>query len=533
LALDDLVVAASDALPDFNKDLLIEYRKRQIHNCTKFMEKAFIEATKHVEGARFIGSKELSPEERLRLLSRGRHVPTIDINRSELKVVEFTLGYENQIFPIHLYLPYLIDNAIVVNGAKYFVQFALTDKVFYHIPKPEGLGIKLLVTHLRFWRNLQYTVSGLYGTYTNQIITTKIHQRQYKPTKEDILTALILYPICWYGWRKTLEIFDINPEDVEFVQHPNREDNTYEYICIREKDNDSIWMKTRPELLSEKDAESRTKARVIASILYVLTYFDKYPQTMFSDNKALISYLTDDPDNVVWKVILGKSIYGIDENERKAIGYSEHHLSSMTTYLDATTKVNLEASGVYVNDVMELIVYIFKNIDSHVVKRTPSDLSNKRINMIDLLLGSVVQKLFRRVFNYTNHKSGITGDASKIFRLPIKSFTALNKSGAILAINPSTYNDNALISVLAGKKRTTHSSGTISRKQGVNIQSTDHRYHPTWSVVESATSISIQHPDISGDINALACQIDDAGNIVIPDFAQAFISDMMDLIVTS
>jgi len=532
--LDELILAASEGLPPFNHQLH-QYREDQINGCTRFMEQAFVEATKLVEGVKFLGSRELTPEERLAMMGVPKKSIPIDIGVNELKCVSFEFQHESTKFSVPLFLPYLRDNAIVINGAKYYVQFALTDRSFYHIIKDDGLGLKVLITHLQFWRNISHTfISHRGNTYTNQVITTKIHQRSHRYTKQDIRTALLLYPLSMLGWNETLDLFSIPRDQVTFVNTIDPTDDVYEYFDLRVS-IPGLYLKVHPDLLNDVDVVTGTKMRVVTSVLYLCQYFDRYPTTMFTDNSALVNFLTSSTDLTVWKVILGKSIFGIDEGERKAASHAVQHLESMATYLDPRTKMKLSLDDVHVETIMDLLKYVFENIDNYVVQHTPSDLSYKKVNILDLLLSNVVNRLFTKVFQYTNHRKAVPSkDIPKIMRIPAKSFTGFHNSGAIVAINPSRYNDNALITVMAGKKRTTHSAGSRGAKtSGPNIHSPEHRYHPTWSVVESGTTISTTAPDIAGDINCLACNIDHNGNIVIPDFAVPFIQDMMEFIITS
>ena len=546
--LDDVLKQVSDELPEFNHFLIKTYRERQIDACMDFMKMTFKEAARLFNGkVEFKGARVLSPEERIQTtLNNTRYSPTVDIATSELMLVEFEFAYEGSTFKIPLYLPYLKDDAIIINGAKYYVQFALTDRVFYHIQKENGLGIKVLRAHLRFWRNLRHQFVSLSGQrYGEQVIVVKIHLRNHKYTAEDLRTALLLYPLSVFGWNITLERYGIDPNKVQLCEFWNREDVDNEYFQIRKaSEKPGLYLKVAKELLENKsDIVTRTSLRVVASLHYLLQYFVRCKNTMYVDNKDLIERLTSKTDFTVWQIILGATIFGINYGETRVFQQSEQHLESLKTYLDPHTKMKLADEDIHVNDVMDLLDYVFMNMDAHVVNYTPSDLSQKRANVIDLLFGAVVQRVFVKVYQYTNsHRKSRASSIKEIeslFKIPIRSFTQIHNCGALVAINPATYNDNYLLTVGCRKMRATHSasgSGESGKSAGGNkgnhLTSPEHRFHPSWMVVESITSVSHTNPDIAGDINVLSCDIDEKGNIVISEAAEEFIQQMLPLVIT-
>ena len=162
---DECIDAASDALPKFNKHTLNVYRQEQIKKCVSFMAMAFQEATRLFEGEiTYKGYRILGPEDRVRTsFSNPKYSNTLDVTRTELMLVEYQFEYKRNIYTSQLYLPYLIDNTIIINGSMYYVQFSLTDSVFYHIAKENGIGIKVLRAHLKFWRNQRHSFLSVRG----------------------------------------------------------------------------------------------------------------------------------------------------------------------------------------------------------------------------------------------------------------------------------------------------------------------------------------------------------------------------------
>lgn len=547
--LDDILEEVNECLPQFNSHLLRDFKESQINNTIEFMKMTFTEATRLFNGkVQFKGVKILSPEDRISItLNNPRFTSTVEITQTDLMLVEFTFTYENSLFHIPLFMPYMKDDAIMINGSKYYIIFALTDRIFYHISKDNGLGIKVLRAHLRFWRNLRHTFTSLNGTrYGDHVIIVKSHLRNHKYTAEDIKTALILYPLAMHGWSSTLNRYGLTVNQLQFTNIWNKEDTTFEYFQIRKPENDKVglYLKVDKSVLSSNpDAEMKIQMRVITGLMYVLQYFVRCPQTIYQDNKELVKYLSSDTDKTVWQVILGKTFYGINySSETQVCSHAEQHLDSLQTYLDPNTKRDLQEVGVYCENISDLLDYFFVNMDQHIVNYTPANLYEKRINIVDLLFGPIVRRIFTKVYEYTNNnKSNRTStikEITSLFSIGSKAFTQLNSCTSVVAGNPAQYNDNYLLTVGMRKMRTTHSStsaargrGGASKQQTNHLSSAAHRYHDSWTVVESVMVVSHTHPDDAGAINPF-CEIDHKGNIQIPDYAQDFGNIMQPYLIT-
>lgn len=549
--LDSILDECNQQLPQFNRYLLKDFRESQINHCIEFMKMTFEEATRLFQGkVQFRGAKILSPEERINVtLNNPRFTPTVEIAPTELMLVEFQFLYENSPFNVHLYMPYLKDDAMVINGAKYFVQFPLTDRIFYHISKDNGLGIKVLRAHLRFWRNLRHQFVSMSGVrYGDNVIIVKAHLRNHKYALDDIKTALLLYPLSMLGWTNTLNRYGIQSHQIQFTGFWNKEDDEFEYFLIRkaEEGKEGLYVKVHKSILSTNPDESnRIQMRVVTALLYVLQYFVRCPSTMYQNNVELRKYLVSDTDTTVWQVILGKTIYGIHySSETQVCSHAEQHLDSLKTYLDPHTKMKLREIGVYCDNIHELLDYVFINMDSHVVNYTPADLFDKRINIHDLLFGNIVRRIFTKVYGYTNNnrknRVSTVREVDSLFRIGLKSFTQLHQSGSVVAINPATYHDNYLITVGGRKVRTTHSSsglksgelgGTKTKQQANHLSSPAHRFHSSWMYVEACLVVSHTNPDIAGLINHFLV-IDTKGNVVVTRYAQEFHEQIAKWLVT-
>lgn len=526
-------------LPPFNNYLLNGYRQEQIQKIPDFLALAFAEATKLFKGeVDFKGYRILTPEDCIRTdILNPKYSANIDITRTENVLVEFMFEHEGEPFSTQLYVPYLIEDCIHINGSKYFIMLSLTDKVFYHIAKEHGLGIKILKAQLQFLRNVRFQFRSRRGiTYSEHLVITKIHMRHYKYTAEDIRTALILYPLVQFGFDETLRKFGIDPKDVRFTNEYDPKDRDNEYFTVRlgaAEDKPDLYLKVSINVLASRfDIDKKIQMRVIAEILYVCQYFDRYKETIYDNNVDLAKQLMNDSDeNVAWKIILGKSVYGINYvNEIQVAGLAKQHLDSLETYLDPLTIAKLESIGAPCKDVYDLIFYIANNIDEYVGNYYPSNLYNKQFNVLDLLLGNAIRAIFNKVYKLTNNRKGGKSftfkEVSNAFKIGSRLLSKLYAANQIVTCNPSHYNDNALATVTSRKNRATFSStiggpqGAKKKKKNKNdmnrIRDPEHRMHSSMAYIESIAHIQGSNPTISGTINVF-CPIKPTGDIILEE----------------
>ena len=67
-----LLAGASDLLPNFNDELLLNFRQRKIHQIRNYLNDLFSESVKMFDGRlKYIGWRELSPDERIEYIKNN------------------------------------------------------------------------------------------------------------------------------------------------------------------------------------------------------------------------------------------------------------------------------------------------------------------------------------------------------------------------------------------------------------------------------------------------------------------------------
>lgn len=541
--LDRVIDGVNANMPQVNRYTFKGYRQDKIAQIPEYLDMAFTEATKRYgltergePEVKYLGHRFLTPEECLAMdAANPRFSSYVDVLRTETVTTEFMFEHRGIRFATQLNIPYLCEDAIIIGGSRYYVMFALTDKVFYHIVKSQGIGIKILCAHLRFWRNMRYNFRSTTGNvYGDHVVITKIHLRNYKSTADDIETALILYPLVKFGLKETLRRYDIDPEHIKVVLNHDDKDPDYEYFEIRpETDQDGLYLRVHKDILATQfDTKNRIKMQVVVALHYILKYFVKCKITIYKNNRALVGLLNDDPTFTIYKVILGKTIFGINyDSEIQVAGHMRDHLESLEIYMDPETQRKLRTIGVDCNDVYDLIHYVSLHMDEYVANYFPSNVYNKQMNVLDLLLGHLVNSLFTKIYKQTNNRKGDRPyDTQKVmssFRVGRGILNRVYLCGALIASNPAQYNDDGLMTVFGRRKRATFATikaGSNGTGKGKNdqklMQDPEHRTHSSLFIVESGSRTQTTDPTKSGTLS-MSCIVTPDGDIVVPDWLKA------------
>ena len=483
---DEAIGEVTKRLPPFNDYTLSGYHREQVERFPEFVDTVFKEAVPLFGGAlEYKGYHALSPERRVaynidNVLLKGK----VSIQQSEMMLLEFDFVFDHQLVPVYIYLPYLHNGALVINDTKYYIQHAIIERTIYRVT--DGVIIKVMRSPLQYWRTEQYAYTTTEGkTYYDSVITAKAFYRKGRASSKPVKTPLVLYLLARFNFDHVVsKVLGLPVGSVSFVdQVPEDKDEQFAYFKCKE----GLYLKVEKESVLE-DTSFR---RFVASLLYILNMSKRYT-------------ISDVYNTAFYKAILGKNLYGANTKEGLAAGHAESHLESLQTYLDAYTKKDLARMHIYCNDVFDLFVHVFFNMDSWLIGYTPNDLFEKRIGGADLLLMNLVKFVFTKFYNTLKKNKIITiKNIRSMLRLDSTKSLGFNDIPSIQS-SSSLYNDNDLLSVLIKKIRQTSSQENATKKNNNLIQSKEHQFHPSFIAIESALAISSSSPGIAGDINPYA-----------------------------
>lgn len=479
---DKAIGEVKKLLPPFNDYAISGYRKEQVARFPDFVDTVFREAVPLFGGTLlYHGYRVLSPERRVtynvdNVLTKGR----VNIQQSELELLEFMFEFENQMIPVFIYLPYLYNGAIVINDTRFYIQHAIIERTIFRVT--DGVIIKVMRSPLQFWRTEQYAYTTTDGqTFYDAVITVKAHYRKEKSSSKPVKTPLVLYLLSQFSFDHVVtKTLGLPVGSVSFVSEAKKNDAQFAYFRCKE----GIYLKVERESVLG-DTSFR---RFVASLLYILQMSKRYD-------------IADVYDKTFYKVLLGKNLYGAATKEGLAAGHAEGHLESLRTYLDQFTKRNLATMRIYCNDVFDLFVSVFFNIDTWLISYSPNDLFEKCIGGADLILMNLVKSIFTRFYDTLKKNKVIQiKNIRSMLKMDPMKILGLNDISSLQA-SSSLYNDNDLIALMIKKIRQTSTQENATKKNNNLIQSKEHQFHPSFLAIESALAISSSSPGTAGDLN--------------------------------
>lgn len=503
--MDELIKAVADRMPQFNKYLLVDYDKQQINASINFVDTCFKLATKIIGcGLHYKGCIVVSPEERVSFelyKKRGRKKdPYVTMVMSELKLVKFIFEHDGETYDTYLYIPYMVQNMLHIEGKRFSLIKGIVEKVFSKIDGKDGDGIMIrpIRARLAFCRICVFKLVTTDNVSISHetIVSAKLHLLSHGRRKCD--TTILHYILCKLGFRETMNKFSISEDELSFVDKIDKDEN-YKYFTVLEDNVKSIYLKTKVSLLKES-----LYRKIIANLLYILTNFDIYE----------ISDLYEESGSI-YRIMLGLIINPNESIAKSRADMDTHIYNSVDYFIDPLMKKRLQLFNIPVDNIYELLVYIFINIDYLVVNCSTQNLFEKRIDISDgVLIKAYAEKIFRNVYGNKQHSNLKPTEIRKILRIPCMTIEnaykpttkKMNDNGLRnINNNPQIFGDNWLLSCGAYK----------TRHLGNNTKN----FHTSIPVVESTTSFTGKDVGRTGFINPFL-EITSEGVVVIPEYAK-------------
>lgn len=503
MSIGDIIGAVSESLPPYNDYLLKDFRENEMGRIVDKVSDIFTEAIRLFHGTiKYLGYRILSPEERAiyETTPRQSRNKGVDIDRTSYILVEYQFQFEGITYPVKIYLPYLVDYYILYKGVKYTLMYTMMEKIFSRTEY--GLVIKFLRSPVHFNRVLVPTVQSVVNPdvgYRLPVITAGIYQKRRRSSSKvkSMSPTIVHYFLCMYGFKKTMELLGIEGT-MSFSDTIGDDTAEYEYLYARKKSTkENIFLKVKRDRLGEPMV-----IKTAITLSHLLQTF-----TMHSVRDL------EEEDGTIYRVYLGKITHGSTTTEPRAKGYADQHLSSMMSYLDPYTRDRLlKSEGVDVKDIMDLLLYMYRNIEDVLANTRQSDMSNARVDLLDGLLNGLTSRIYMTFYDGEKKHQSLRPKDVKSMLDKIPAYIVKPNDVVNIISSSPIYSDNYLTTILR-RIRTKNSSAALT--------SPSNRFDPSVAYVTSIMEISEQNPGATGQINPYL-EIAKDGSIVVPDYAKEF-----------
>ena len=500
------------SMKPFNDDLIYGFREKRIAGIADYLGRAFEQTAAFFNGQlEYIGYRLLSPEERLEhLFESNVRAGYVSIRRTETSTVMYSFKHQDQMYHIYIEVPYLIDGCVIYNNTRYYPLLPIVERGGVNVTDDNSVIVKVMRMPVLCGRrpSNKIHVEAISGRqYWDLLVTVKIHQGA--DTKLAKSTPLVLYHFCKLGFDKTLELYDVKPGEISVTDTADPKDAKFEYFML-------------PNGLYIKAIRSRMETDVFFKRIVLSLYSVYMTNTQFTPSDVLGN------ETAYYCATLGKytSSNGRETPMNKLMLHNAlSHLETTDLMLDMVAKQKLASIGIYVEDIYDLLKYMFYNIDQMIINYNPNDLSKKAIGSLDQLMTGVVRRIAKKQYPILNSRKGstLTPESVKTFCRKASQYAQWIGTTPAFRPAPSVYNSNWLITV--GAKRF-QSFDSIESQYGKNAKkhttkkTSTHllKAHPSLWIVTSPLDIPASTPVLTGSINPYL-QVDDDGNIVSPDYA--------------
>lgn len=446
-----LLSNASDLLPDFNDDLLLNFRARKISLIKNYLNDLFQESVKMLNGKlKYLGWQEMSPDECIEYIRENPVTKKrIEVQKSTFELVKFNFEFEGIIHPVYIKVPFLDHGVIWLGDTAYYPLFPEVERGGLHRTN-HNVIVKVMRAPITFKRTESFSFTTDKGmNYRESVITVKIHQRKRgRGNKRTDRTPLILYHLTKNTFDEVMRMYGFAPGEISIVGTYEASDK-FSYIKIKE----GIWLKVLDTAFSNIN-----KRRVIASYLTCLA---EYPR--FDLRDLLTTHLS-----YYWTV-LGKYTYPNSTNAQLLFDNARKHLETTDTLLDPPAQYQLAQIGINVKNIYELLFYVFFNLDNWMVSYDPTNLYEKKIGALDQIMAPLVSLINNKLFMLVNDRDeGMTHETVKKFTTSASQHESWMMGNSTFRANPSICNDCWLIAIGANRFRSLENTETKSNNSGGN-----------------------------------------------------------------
>ena len=386
---NELAKHISGLMPPFNNDALKEFVKRDINNSPEFPAMILREGFKIVPAdIEFLDYRILSPEERVKfeLASNSNKTssrPKVPLTVSHLRLAEYRTRFEHEIVRTFLYSPYLYDGMMYIKDKRSMIRKVILEKTFSRVNDKDKDGLTISPTRANLTFNRRHTyratsyVTGEF--YSHWLVIAKLFHGSFNTKSGN--TTIVHYMLAKFGFLGTLKRFGISKNDISFVEMVGDDTQKYEYFAGKAFDDPvagpGLFLRVKKTIFNDDQS-----FKFVVNLLYAVSFFNiQNIENVYVDKGS------------VWKVILGIILFN-DRAEPKAYSNAESHIKTVDHFIDPLTKRRFNTFGVIVDDIYDVLVYIFIHIDSFMVNNLVQDIFNSRL---DVLNGILVESYSRKI----------------------------------------------------------------------------------------------------------------------------------------
>lgn len=493
--------------PDINPRIANGIATYQLQDAERYVDMIFqCAAQDFPEGLTYEGYRRCTPNEEFMEATRPRdNKQVFELARSDFYMVAYYFKFNGEeIFPRYLYLPYVERGGLIhVRGKQFAIHPVLADPAFSNNAK--SMFIQLTRTRLTFERVVHHFMTNDSREVT-YVVWSWVHSRARQrlgrrpPGTRVVYSTMANYLFANFGVTQTLKEFAgadvvVGEDDINYQNYPKDE----WVICSSTGIKPRAWSGTgtyqssRVRIAVPKDQYNQTARSLIGGFFYIV---DHYPHRVKAE-------YVDDP--WVWKVLLGYVIFGPGMGEGLMVSEIEDHLTSMDEYIDFIVKEDLRRSGITVDNINELFIYVIDSMAKNIVSSNAgiSSIYNKRLITLRYVLFDIVSQINTLMYRLkAAQKKRAKLDETEIVNLMNKylrnsRIDNIRNHAKHPEVTPiSTSCDNLFFGVTSAMLTQENASNSGGKKSKINLR--DPATHLHASIAEVASYNNLPKSDPTG-----------------------------------
>lgn len=423
---NDIVKRVSEVTPSFNTHALTGLTEEQIDSSPEFIALVFREGFKLInDDIELIGYRILNPEERvifeLKQGSSKQSRARVPLTTSHLSLVRYTVRHRDTFIEREIYTPYLHNNMITIHDKNSIIKKVLLEKTFSRVEDKDtdGLSVSPIRVNMKFNRKTPWRIESYVGNnfYSHFIVVA--HMWSGNKKSRICERTIVHYLLAKFGFEKTLKKFGLTKQEVVLVDKIDDDTDRYEYFAGRAYDHGSpdgpgLFLKVKREIMSVD-----LTCKFVVNLMYVLRFFSY-------QNIDNVYQEAGDP----WKVILG-SLLQDEKLPGRAYNNTISHLRSADHFIDPITLRRFQSFGLLTgenDDIYDLLIYIFINIDADMANYDSQDIYNCRLDLSNILVEMYARKIFHSLYSLVKKTNITQKDVKNALSMPSMMFKP-NASG--------------------------------------------------------------------------------------------------------
>lgn len=402
--------------PKFNKNVTEGSAKDILKRLPAELDSIFKDSIKSLSPQiplKYIGYRNMSPEEEYKNIILGTSDKSYDIAVSDVYPIEFIFEFNGEMLIKPLYLPYCErGNLMKISNTYYSITPVLSDTVIS--PSHKEIFVRLLkdkITIKSVVRNFIFNNERIAGS----VIYTSIVKTKQLPKSDSFgthFTTIFLYLLGKYGLRETLrkycDVTDFVITDKD-ITNLRSDYNIWESTKIKPKnykDNGYIGHNLKI-CIAKKHNITPILENIVFGIIYTLDVLpDEAENILVGVNSGIVK------DEIYqWRIIIGRIAYKNTFSIDRIVQDMTEHFDSLEGYIDSLIQTKLKDNGIRVNDFFDLIALIGNNYNNWVLnsKEYNSDINNRYIDIVYYILYDIIIG-FNKIILNLNKRAGKKAD---------------------------------------------------------------------------------------------------------------------------